>query len=116
MSRILIADDDQTCRDSIQKVLERQGHSVEVAGDVDAALAALGRCAFDLVVCDYKMPGKTGIDLLIELRKRECAVPVLMVTAFADQETENAARELGALELLKKPFRRQELIDRTTKA
>jgi DNA-binding response OmpR family regulator len=54
--------------------------------------------------------------LLVELRKRESSVPVLMISAFADRETETAARELGALELLRKPFRRQELIDRATKA
>ena len=116
MSRILVADDDQTCRDSIKRVLEREGHVVETAGDVDSALDAIGRQPFDLIVCDYRMPGKTGLDLLVELRKRESTVPVLMISAFADAETEMAAKELGALELLKKPFRRQELIDRTTKA
>jgi DNA-binding response OmpR family regulator len=116
MSNILVADDDRTCRDSIQKVLEREGHIVEAAGDVDSALQAIGRQVFDLIVCDYKMPGKTGLDLLVELRKRESSVPVLMISAFADWETETAARELGALELLRKPFRRQELIDRATKA
>ena len=116
MSNILVADDDRTCRDSIQKVLEREGHIVEAAGDVDSALQAIGRQVFDLIVCDYKMPGKTGLDLLVELRKRESSVPVLMISAFADRETETAARELGALELLRKPFRRQELIDRATRA
>jgi DNA-binding response OmpR family regulator len=116
MSSILVADDDKTCRDSIQKVLEREGHMVETAGNVDSALDAVGRQVFDLIVCDYKMPGKTGLDLLVELRKRESTVPVLMISAFADRETETAVKELGALELLKKPFRRKELIDRATKA
>jgi DNA-binding response OmpR family regulator len=116
MSSILIADDDKTCRESIQMVLEREGHIVEATADVDSALDAIGRRVFDLIVCDYKMPGKTGLDLLVELRKRESTVPVLMISAFADKETERTARELGAVELLRKPFKRQELIDRTTKA
>ena len=89
---------------------------VETAGNVDSALDAVGRQVFDLIVCDYKMPGKTGLDLLVELRKRESTVPVLMISAFADRETETAVKELGALELLKKPFRRKDLIDRATKA
>jgi DNA-binding response OmpR family regulator len=113
MSRILIADDDETCRCAIQKVLEREGHAVEAASDVDTALAALSGQTFDLIVCDYKMPGKTGLDLLTEIRKQQSGVPVLMISAYTDTETEIAVKELGALGLLRKPFRRHELIDRT---
>ena len=113
MGNILVADDDKTCRDSIQKVLEREGHKVQAAADVDSALKVLGADHFDLVVCDYRMPEKTGIDLLLELRKQHSPVPVLMISAFADAHTEAAVRELGALELLKKPIRRQELIRQT---
>ena len=111
MGNILVADDDKTCRDSIQKVLEREGYSVKVAEDVDSALAVLRNGSFDLVVCDYRMPGKTGIDLLLELRNQQSPVPVLMISAFADDHTEAAVRELGALNLLRKPIRRRELID-----
>ena|SRR5437879_7538845 len=116
MGTILVADDDKTCRDSIQKVLEREGHTVHTAGDVDGALEALGLNHFDLIVCDHRMPGKTGVDLLIELRRRHSSVPVLMVSAYADALVEAAAiLKLGALDVLKKPLRRQELIDRTAK-
>ena len=115
MGSILVADDDKTCRDSIQKVLEREGHTVHTAENVDGALEALRLDHFDLVVCDYRMPGKTGIDLLIELRRQQSAVPVLMISAFADAWVEAAILKLGALEVLKKPIRRKELIDRTAK-
>jgi DNA-binding response OmpR family regulator len=116
MGSILIADDDKTCRDSIQKVLEREGHTVQTAESVDRALETLGANHFDLVVCDYRMPGKTGIDLLIELRRQESAVPVLMISAFADAVVEAAVKRLGGLDVLKKPIRRQELVERTAKA
>jgi len=115
MSNILIADDDKTCRDSIKKVLEREGHTVETAENVDKALEALGTTHFDLLVCDYRMPGKTGIDLLTELRRKESMTPVLMISAYADASVESAVRQLGAMDVLKKPIRRQELIDRTAK-
>ena len=116
MGTILVADDDKTCRDSIQKVLEREGHTVQTAGDVDGALQALGSNHFDLVVCDYRMPGKTGLDLLVELRCRHSDVPVLMISAYADALVEAAVRKLGGLDILKKPIRRQELIQRAARA
>ena len=114
MGNILVADDDRTCRDSIQKTLEREGHVVEGAGDVDSALDAIGQHPFDLIVCDYRMPGKTGVDLLVELKNRRSQVPVLMISAYADANTEKAVLELGALDLLKKPIRRRELIHRAS--
>jgi DNA-binding response OmpR family regulator len=115
MGTILVADDDKTCRDSIQKVLEREGHLVHTAESVDRALEALEMNRFDLVVCDYRMPGKTGIDLLIELKRQESVVPVLMISAYADALVEAAILRLGGLELLKKPIRRQELVARTAR-
>ena len=115
MGTILVADDDKTCRDSIQKVLEREGHTVQTAEDVDRALESLALNHFDLVVCDYRMPRKTGVDLLIELRRQHSSVPVLMISAYADALLEAAILRLGALEVLKKPIRRQELVDRAAK-
>ena len=115
MRAILVADDDRTCRDSIQKVLEREGHTVRTVGNVDAALQALGTQHFDLVVCDYRMPGKTGVDLLIELRRQALLVPVLMISAHADASVQDAFFRLGALEVLRKPIRRQQLIERAAK-
>jgi DNA-binding response OmpR family regulator len=113
MGLILVTDDDRTCRDSIQKILEREGHVVEGAADVDHALEAMGRRNFDLIVCDYRMPGRSGLDFLAELKRKKSTIPVLMISAFADSETEAEARRLGAEDLLRKPFRRQELVDRT---
>ena len=115
MGTILVADDDKTCRDSIQKVLEREGHAVQTAESVDGALVALDTGHFDLVVCDYRMPGKTGLDLLVELRRKQSHVPVLMISAYADALVEAAILKLGALEVLKKPIRRQELVARTAR-
>lgn len=112
MGNILVADDDRTCRDSIQKVLEREGHMVQAAGDVDSALQELNKRHFDLVVCDYRMPGRSGIDLLMELKRQCSSVPVLMISAYADAITEATVLALGAVDLLKKPIRRQELINR----
>ena len=115
VGNILVADDDKTCRDSIQKVLERAGHAVRTAENVDNALATLDTENFDLVVCDYRMPGKTGLDLLTEMKRRQSPVPVLMISACADALVEASAMRLGAVELMKKPIRRQELVDRAAR-
>ena len=115
MGNILVADDEETCRESIQKVLEREGHTVQTAENVDSALEALGARHFDLVVCDYRMPGKTGIDLLIELRRQDSKVAVLMISAYADAPVHEAFRRLGGLDVLTKPVRRHELIAQAAK-
>src|SRR5437764_2122549 len=69
MGCILVVDDDSTCRNSIKKTLERDGYEVHDAHDVDGAFEALKEHAFDLIVCDYRMPGKSGLDLLSKLRE-----------------------------------------------
>jgi DNA-binding NtrC family response regulator len=116
MGNILVTDDDQTCRDSIQKVLEREGHMVRSAGDVDSALGEIEARPFDLIVCDYRMTGKTGVDLLMELKRLGSDIPVLMISAYADPATTATVMKLGALAVLRKPIRRKELIDRAARA
>src|SRR5438093_13463849 len=98
MGTILVADDEKSCRDSIQKVLQREGHTVQTAESVDGALEALRLNHLDLVVCDYRMPGKTGIDLLIELMGKRSLVPALMISAYADLLVEAAILELVAVD------------------
>jgi CheY-like chemotaxis protein len=90
MATILVTDDDIACRETILKTLEREGHILQGACDVDAAIKAVKQQQFDLIVCDYRMPGKTGLDLLQELSALGSHVPVLMVSAFADSQTEEA--------------------------
>jgi DNA-binding NtrC family response regulator len=111
MARILITDDDRGCRDTMQLTLERVGHVVEGAADVKDALHALHEQDFDLIVCDHRMPGRTGLDFLLELKQQGSKIPFVMVSACADTDTETAAKRLGASGLLRKPFRRQDLID-----
>jgi len=115
MSRILVVDDDSICRDSMRRILERGGYNVQVAPDADSALNALNEQYFDLMVCDFRMPGRSGLDLLSVLRDRNSRMPVVLVSAFADAETEGKSKRLGAKALLRKPFRRQELLDEASR-
>lgn len=116
MSRILIIDDDPCCRDSVRTVLMRAGHCVDCVEGVDQALKALDYSPADLVVSDYRMPNKSGLDLLKALRKKETAPKVLLLTAHVDAVTEETAIALGASAVVRKPVRRQELIDHVVNA
>lgn len=111
MATILVTDDDTVCRRAVMKALEREGYTPEGASGVDEAMEAIAQKQFDLIICDYKMPGKSGLSLLRQLSRLNSRVPVLMMSAHADPETEEAAWELGAVALLKKPFRRRQLLE-----
>lgn len=113
---ILVTDDDPACRQSIQWTLEREGYHVETAPGVDSALEALRSRSFDLIICDYRMPGKTGLDFLEELRNSQSPIPFLMVSASADAATEAAARGLGVCDFLRKPVRKEQLLESAKKA
>lgn len=108
---VLVVDDDRNCSDSIRAVLERNGYEVESADHVDTALEALSTGKFDLVFCDYRMPDKTGIDLLREVQRHDWHIPVVIITAHLDPIAEQDARELGAVRLIKKPIHRREVLE-----
>jgi len=111
MAVILVVDDDEPCRDAMQMILEREGYDVRSAADVDQALHEIEEFPFDLVYCDYRMPGKSGFDLLAEIHRRNPSLPVCMVSAQASAEFDATARKLGAAGLLRKPIRRQQLVE-----
>ena len=90
--------------------MRRTGYEVTEARDGSSALARLGdaicRCGasyFDLLVSDVRMPGHTGLDLLVELRRCDWAMPVLLITAFGTDELHRQAQRLGAA-MLDKPL------------
>src|SRR5262245_6123417 len=116
MSRILVVDDDPHCRGSIRLVLQKAGYSVDDVENVDQALEVLSHSPADLVLSDYDMPEKTGLDLLKAIRNKEAVPKVLLLSAHTDPTTEQTAFALGAAGVLRKPIRRQELIDHVANA
>jgi DNA-binding NtrC family response regulator len=116
MSRILIIDDDPFCRDSVREVLLKAGHCVDDVEGVDQALEALDCFPADLVVSDYRMPNRSGLDLLKALRDKKTVPKVLLLSAHVDQATQESAFELGAVAVIAKPIKRQKLIDHVENA
>jgi len=108
---ILVVDDDREIRDLLSKFLERQGMRVTAARDAREArrLWPLGR--YHLVVLDLMLPGESGLDLARWLRA-EAAVPIVMLTAMAEETDRIVGLELGADDYLGKPFNPRELLAR----
>ena len=103
MARLLVVDDEAGVRESMRMIL-RSEHAVVTADSVDAALRALEKQPADLVLLDLVMPGRSGLELLEELRGRADAPPVLVLTATRLEDTASEARALGAADCLRKPF------------
>ncbi len=102
-SKVLVIDDELGPRESIRFLLN-EGHDVFCAGSVDNGVALLRKESPDVVIMDIKMPKKSGIDGLREIRARDSDVSVVMLTGFGTLETAQEAIRLGATDYLKKPF------------
>src|SRR6478672_6169125 len=111
MSHVLIVEDETHLAKGLQFNLEAEGHSVDVVGDGESALALLlgdpatgKRSNFDAVVLDVMLPGKDGFTVAAELRAAKQFVPVLMLTARGRPEDVLKGFASGADDYLPKPF------------
>jgi CheY-like chemotaxis protein len=112
MSRILLAEDDDEMRAWLASALRGEGYAVEEAENGMDLLAKLARSLLglpdcgpvDVVVSDIRMPGFSGLEVLAALRNTDHAVPVILITAFGDEETHELAGRLGANAVIDKPF------------
>jgi two-component system response regulator AtoC len=114
--RILVIDDDPSLRESLQLVLAAEGYEVAAAADGDAALREVERSGFDVVLCDLRMPGLDGLDLLPQLVRRAPATTVIMMSAYGTDELALEAMNRGAHDYLAKPFQPSEAVFALRKA
>ncbi len=111
MPHILVVDDDREIRDLLAKFLERQRLRVTSARDGKEARRAFLNGHFQLVVLDLMMPGEDGPELARWLRN-ESSVPIIMLTAMAEETDRIIGLELGADDYVTKPFNPRELLAR----
>jgi EAL domain-containing protein (putative c-di-GMP-specific phosphodiesterase class I) len=102
-ARVLVVDDDEIVARTLGRLLVREGYAVTVSGDVDSALAAIEGAEHDVVVCDVKMPGTDGLDLLRRLKRSAFDLPVIFVTGVPNVDDAALALEYGAFRYLTKP-------------
>ncbi len=109
MEKILIVDDELSMREFLKILLEKEGYDAMVAADGDAALAALGNNAVDLLITDVRMPGTSGLELLKQCKDDNLNLPVVMITAFASPDDAVFAMKQGAYDYITKPFQVDEI-------
>jgi DNA-binding response OmpR family regulator len=114
-ARILLVDDEQSVQTLLSYPLRKEGYDVVQAFDGREALARFGEAAFDLVVLDVMMPRLDGLEVCRRLRARS-SVPIIMLTAKAEELDKVLGLELGADDYITKPFSLREFSSRVKAA
>jgi DNA-binding NtrC family response regulator len=94
--RILIIDDNAALAENIAEILAMEGHITEVASNAEDAMAMMVVNHPDVVVTDYRLPGKDGASLVRELRKLGLRAVAIVISAYSDSHTIDDARSTGA--------------------
>jgi len=104
MERILIVDDDPSMRYSLNRMMDGQGLQLSLAKNGAEALERFEQDRPDLVVMDIKMPGRSGLEVLREIKEKDPKALVILMTAFGTTETAIEAMKFGAFDYILKPF------------
>jgi DNA-binding NtrC family response regulator len=107
---VLVVDDDAAMREMIVSLLEDEGIESAGAGTVDEAMERLTAFDCDVVLSDIRMPGRTGIDLLAEVRDMRPETAVVLMTAFGSIDSAVEAIRAGASDYITKPFKKDALL------
>lgn len=105
--RVLVADDDPDMRTLIATVLREPAYEVVLCGDAESALVrAHDKKPYDIIVCDFMLPGMSGLELIQRLRNNPMTakVPILMISAHTNYGMDDRAKAVGANHFLNKPF------------
>jgi response regulator RpfG family c-di-GMP phosphodiesterase len=103
VTRILIVDDEETIRLALRKFLRSRGYEVEIAGSGDQALQLLSKDSFALMLCDVRMPGMSGVQIVPLAREKDQDLAIIMLTAVNDAATATEVLSSGASDYLMKP-------------
>ncbi len=114
LARIIIVDDDEIVTEIAGEALEAVGHMVSAVHDGDAAIAVIESSDPDLLILDYNLPGRTGMDILREVRALPHGAdrPVMMITANSGRLLMARAEQTGADDYIVKPFEPSDLVRR----
>jgi two-component system response regulator AtoC len=109
-NNVLIIDDEAGMRHMLRLVLEKGDYQVAEAKNGHEALECLQRSAFDIILCDIRMPEMDGLTLLQELKARDIAGTVIMMSAYGSIDTAMECLKAGAYDYISKPFKPDEVI------
>jgi len=110
--RALVVEDEPTLREQLVGTLREQGFAIDQAGDGEEGLYLAQNMPLDLAIIDLGLPGKDGLSLIQNLRKKNMTYPVLILTARDTWQDKVDGLEAGADDYLTKPFHMEELLAR----
>jgi DNA-binding NtrC family response regulator len=110
MAKVLIIDDEENIRFTFEDFFSDEGYEVATAEDYDDALKMIEVSDIDLILADINLKGKSGIDILKEVKTRKLNCPVIMITAAPDLDTASDALRLGAFDYVSKPVQLDSLM------
>jgi len=108
LGSVLIVDDEAEIRESLQTLLEMEGYEVEAAASGAEGLAHVANRPFDLVLLDFALPDRDGLEVLHEIRDQQ--VPIIMITAYGTVENAVRAMQAGASNFVQKPWDNEKLL------
>jgi two-component system response regulator HydG len=107
--KILVADDEETVRYMVSTILEQEGYEIDLANDGVQAINSAQKKAYDVVLCDIKMPKVDGIEVLRFVKDNFQETEIIMLTAVDDIKVAVDCMKLGAYDFLRKPSTAEEL-------
>ncbi|MDS1030363.1 response regulator [Bacillota bacterium LX-D] len=110
-SKILVVDDQPGIRHLVAEVLEENDYEVTLAANGQEALSVMHKTKPEVVLLDMKMPDMNGLQVLQQMNSSGENIPVIMMTAFDEQNLIEQAEELGAKGFLAKPFDINQIIE-----
>ena len=108
--RVLIVDDDEALRESLELVLASEGYSVVAASCGTQALEQIEEHPVDVVLCDLRMPGIDGFELMPQIGRQLPGVPIVMMSAYGTEDLAVEAMRRGAYDYVAKPFQPTEVV------
>jgi DNA-binding NtrC family response regulator len=109
MKSILIVDDEPIVRESIRDWLKDSGYDVYTAESGEEALSLVEKQEFSIIIIDVRLPGKTGIKVLSEIKQQKPQIKSIVITAYPSAELAAEAMKLGAVDYLIKPINPDDL-------
>jgi DNA-binding NtrC family response regulator len=107
---ILVIDDEAEIREGLELLLSSEGYAVTSAETGEAGIARLEQEPFDLLLLDVSLPGRSGLDLLRDIRQRDPHLPVVLITAYGSIDMARQAFKSGAQDYITKPWSNDELL------
>jgi len=104
MSKILVIDDERSIRNTLKDILGYEQYQVDLAEDGNQGLELIRKNEYDIVLCDIKMPGMDGIEVLEKIQDESADIPVVMISGHGNIDTAVESIKKGAYDFIEKPL------------